>query len=366
MNYPNFGIGQTDGVASYCQQVFPRLCENTGISESDRQRLFGTFFKTVMACSSSLGSSLNQPMTQSLPEGRELIQLIAELLVSKESTLSGKEHLDEAFEFMAQGGNVLLVQNHRSGADSLVMEGLMHRNYDKDCTKDWVYMSGHAVNLYLLPYLISSGFNRAQIFSKKYQSMAAQGNGVLQDTGANEEKMRAQNLRALSSLGKYAQDGGKLVVLYPEGGRGEGEMKNGEQGTVAIPEILAKRSPHGLAVLPTFVDNATSILPVRRTANEYNEFLEHVTKGTGHMTVGPLVPWNTIDGIATGQADVQDRLSNLLPFEVTADGKIAERNRKIGLIMSLIAEAAPNEQEMGAYKNPELRGFVSDLLERAH
>ena len=72
-------------------------------------------------------------------------------------------------------------------------------------------MSGHAVNLYLIPFLVSSCVNRLQIFSTKYRSMAVSSNGILQDTGSTESEMRTQNLHSLRALNAHVRNGGKLV-----------------------------------------------------------------------------------------------------------------------------------------------------------
>lgn len=354
---PHFWVGQIDWVDAYLEGAIERLCQRNGIIWAEKERLIWDLFDTFRTCRQLMDWVLSQAFVPVLPQGRKLWRTLWDTFISKESKLKGKNNLDEAIEAIEKWSNVLLVSNHTSGADTLLMETLAMREYWYDVFSDAVYMSWHAVNLYLIPFLVSSCVNRLQIFSTKYKSMAVAGNGVLQDTGATEKHMRGQNLRSLRVLSSLTKNGGKLVWLYPEWWRGEDQLKIWEPNTICIPDIIAK-SPKPLFVLPVYVEGVTDILPVRRNDNEYNEFLEHINRGSGNVSIGRMVPWQSICDIAQKQDSAKARVLEAIWFSETDETK----NMKTALIMSLIANLAPNDMKRWVYGKQEVRATIRHLL----
>jgi 1-acyl-sn-glycerol-3-phosphate acyltransferase len=296
----------------------PDLLRRVGIYGTEAgKKLEGLFWRSLEAGLKKIGIGSCAGSVDSTPEGQELMDTLGQQLVLPDSRLIDGHHFEEALEFCRRGGNVLLVQNHTSGADVLATYELLNRHFD-DVVKGFWWMSGHVVNLYPIPLMLSSALNRFQIFSMKYRSLAAK-----QEETDEETWMRAQNSRALRAVIKVTIDGGKIVVLYPEGGRGEHGLIRGVAETMCIPEAMsAKRE---VMVLPTYVCNATSVLPVVRTENEFSEFLGYATTGTVDLQIGKPYLWDTLQGM----------------------GKQSQADH----IMSTIAEMAPTDKLRGIYAN---------------
>lgn len=309
-----FGVGVTTGVREYVLAQILGLCQRLCVSDPcSLQQLLEAALEAnqaVMSC------NLTKPLIDPVPESRRLWDFVGLQAVSPESQLIGREHVAHALSFLERGGNVLVVQNHTSGADTLVWDQLVNRAFPGEPAREFTYMAGHVVNLFLIPLLISAAVRRCQIFSTKYK-------GLSEAVGITADAMTTCNRRAIVALGKFCANGGRCIVLYPEGGRGDGALKDGDPKTAKIPRIMATQSSRGLLVLPTYVSGATSILPVVRDPNEFNQYLEWAKHGTATVTCGQPVSWEQI----------HDK-----------DEEIVHSR-----IMRLIAALAPNEAAKGPW-----------------
>jgi len=354
---PRFTIGQTDGVEEYVLSALQETCQRNRLCEDVTSELRCRFLQSLRAVMPTIGEkSRSVGVTEPIAESRDIFNALGDHFVSHDSVLHGGEHFEQAQEHLKGGGNVLLVQNHQSGADNLLMETLLRRAYGDDIVQDWAYMSGHAVNIYAIPLIMTSGLRRFQIFSAKYQSMAASGGQIMQETGADAAEMNRQNNRAMRALLRYATEGGKTVVLYPEGGRGDEAMVRIEPKTTAVPYLMTKNDIP-LMILPTFVSGTRNILPVTRSDNEYNEFIQNARVGAGSMTVGAPVPWTDIVGFAEDRSVIDRYVQNGM-----VDGDIGDKSitRVIAAdtIGHLIARLAPDEQARGPYQDEKLCQFA--------
>lgn len=326
---PKFDIAQTDGVREYCDGAVQRLSRRLDLSACESATLRDLFFGSLRACMERIKNCLAEPYVPVIPESREFYDYLGKLIVGKDSKIVGAKNLEKAYEMRRQGWNVLLVQNHTSGADMIAMEQLIARA-GIGRTDDWSYMAGHVVNLYLIPMTLAGAFGRYQIFSVKYRSLGACG---------NEQQMHEQNCRALHTLMDHSRRGSHFVVVYPEGGRGEGRLLDGVPQTMKIPQIMAD-SPKGLVLVPTYISGATSILPVRRGENEFNEVLEHTVVGNATLTVGEPVIWDELTPcnreLATAMATSKKR-------------SVALNQCYIQKVMQMIADLAPTDMERGSY-----------------
>ena len=317
---------QVAEVEEYVQTALPEFCQRLRLDAATTDSLKSLGLASLRAATAIIETSCNSGEVAPLQEARQFWLKLCEVLVSDDSRLIGEHHLQTAKNHMQEGGNVLLIQNHRSGADTLLLEAMVNRHFGYDITADWAYMSGHAVNLFLLPLMFTAAVRRFQIFSAKYQSTGLPGM-------ATAQAMSIQNTKALTSLSKYCREGGKLVGLYPEGGRGETCMKRGESKTSCIFKLMA-RSNRPLLILPTYVDGSPSILPVVRGNNEYNEVFVHARIGTGALSIGTPMAWADLEEIAHA---ISSRF-NQSPEQSICDAGLA-----------LVAQLAPNEEQRGPY-----------------
>jgi 1-acyl-sn-glycerol-3-phosphate acyltransferase len=316
IDVPKFGVGEVDAVLAYAREAVPRLCQRIGCRNS--AEVEAAFMEALVANATRMQDSLLAPFVPWIEPSRKLLTMMErELILGVD--FSGLQHVDEALDFMATGGNVLLVSNHTSGADTLVLDWVVNL-HAHNAAYNWTYMAGHVVNLYLLPLVVTGGVNRLQIFSERYAQLV----------DANmRSQMRAQNTTALRALRNIAGRGGQCVVLYPEGGRGEGALKPGEAQTMQIALLMARASEAGLMVLPSYVESA-GILPVRRVDNEFNEFIEHARPGDATLAFGPAQPWE-----------------ELLPSTAMSPAEL--RTHLVKEVMLMIADLAPSLAARGPH-----------------
>ncbi len=325
-------------MSAYARAELDNLATRLGLEQNHVETFQLLFERSLEAAVRILETHANAPYVPANKEGRAFLDFLEDLIVGEESRLIGEDNLAAALEFMVDGGNVLLVQNHTSGADTIVMDYLVNQRFN-DAAKSWIFMAGHVVNLFLLPLTICGGISRVQIFSAKYCANADP--AILAD-------MKTQNARAMGQLAPLVSNGGVLVGLYPEGGRGEGALKSGEVRTMKIPQLLHMASPKGLMILPSYVSGATSILPVVRGEREFEEFITHVQRGNANVHFGPGVMWEDL------QPD-HDTLSGYLGNDFCA-GLTPDQALKQFLtdkVMGMIAQMAPTETAKGPYGKKE-------------
>lgn len=341
LSSPRFSVGESTAVITYLDEALPLFCEEIGVLTQDREHLISTALASAQASVKLMDPKfLSATLALPLPEARRFWNLIGDTLVSNDSEIAGVQHLQTALDYCKSGGNVVVVQNHRSGADTLVFETLIRRAFGNDICASFAYMSGHAVNLYLLPLMFCAALYRFQIFSVKTMIQ-----GVF---GVSPGDMRAQNVRTMRELARYAGSGGKILAYYPEGGRGDHCMKVGEPKTSCIPNLVSEAHNRKLLILPTYVNGAQSILPAVRGPHEYSEVFVHARKGTAHLNIGKPIPWNAITKLSS------ELLTGSDPW-----------NKKINdTLLTLVARLGPIEQA-GPY-NPTLaynNALIAPLME---
>lgn len=308
---------------------------------SDRLRLtttaaatFERLFMAALARSAQdMDACQRMGLARSTPEGRAFLDFIGPRLVTPETTLINPGVVAQALAFMKKGGNVLLIQNHTSGADTVVWDYLVNQRFD-GAARDFAYMAGHVVTFFLIPLTVSSGVNRFQIFSTKYKALA-------EAVGHTMDEMQAQNRRAIHDLVTWTKHGGRLLGLYPEGGRGEAGLLEGDRNTTTVGLAMASSSPAGLMVLPTYVAGCTNILPVVRGPREFEEFLRYVRRGTATITCGDPLRWEELLPSREQIADEQATHDEV-------DDKHARKRLIHARTMRLIAALAP----VGAARGP--------------
>lgn len=334
---PAFAIGQTAGVRDYVLSILPAMASRIGLDQHGAAEMRRLMVASLDAALDALPRFMEAPFTPSIPEGRVLFDWIGQHLVLPDSELVGAINVARALGLAASGANILVVGNHTSGADQTVMEHLINQTFGAGTTHSWRTMSGHIVNWYAIPLMLAGGLNRYQIVSVRYQGMC----------GGNQEeqlaRMQRQNRAALLSLRRGVSGGGKIIMLYPEGGRGDHGLKHGEPRTMAIPQIMALSCERPLYILPCYIEDATSILPVQRdlAEREFTAVLCLARPGKATVRFGPPVSWCDFQPTEAqldlgGTCDPESRTS-------------AVNDYLIRQVMGQIASLCPNEAAKGPY-----------------
>ncbi|MBN2087860.1 1-acyl-sn-glycerol-3-phosphate acyltransferase [Candidatus Peregrinibacteria bacterium] len=311
MSVPDFSVNSQEARA-YIEASADELCERLNTTKIARERFINLFLDSYEAY---FGLENKNP-TPHTPEGRKLTDGISELLVQNNSELIGKEHYDKVKQHMDRGGNVLLIQNHTSIADMLVMEALMRRFIDSLSTEDWAYITGGPIAdpKTIQGTAISGGYHRFNVHSEKALSKLA----------ANPAELKSakhQNISTIRALYGHAMQGGKLVVVYPEGTRNDGIMERAKPFTTLIPSTMTKEGCPPLLVLPTYMYGANKILPVARNdKNEFSTQLQKCNRRKADMTIGQPINWSDIISHAQKHEIIRTYISSkLVPEGVNKD-----------------------------------------------
>ncbi len=166
-----FAAGSDANVYEYLASQIPALADRLGLSAADLQDLYRVFMRSYRVCAARIEEDSDKGIVDAIVESRDLIEHLARLLMNADSTLFGAENFARALAFREQGGNVLIVQNHTSGADILATHALLSKDFP-GVPAQFIWMAGHVVTKFLLPMLLAAGATRVQIFSVKYKSMA--------------------------------------------------------------------------------------------------------------------------------------------------------------------------------------------------
>jgi hypothetical protein len=347
---PDFSRGDTREVRDYIMDMVKGFCEREAIAADARDAITEIFLGALRANTDLTKQNANKGLTDVSPEATKLRDALCGFLVEPESRLCGAGHFRTAQEHMAEGGNVLLVQLHTSIADMLVTVELMRKEFGGEVTDDWAYMSGSPMNnLSSLQSIISGGFRRFRITSKKFQSLT--------DSEDERADMQMGNVRSMKALIKHAETGGKLVVLYPEGRRNGGTMQKVEPTAMNIPRIMAKTGKR-LMILPTAIDGADKILPPNPAdINEHSTTFQRCSRGKADMAIGAPVNW---DDIADFSKDPKN-MGEYIQLHPAASEKDTDVQMAIAadIIGKLIADLISDASKRGYYKDPKkLKGFT--------
>lgn len=309
-----------------------------------------------------LSDAIHQLIEQQTPEftGHHIptpeTKLVKELLMDtflniEKCNFIGKENFDSAIELTKQGNNILIVQNHTSPLDALVPLALMRKNYGElpvSLIMSQVFEYARVTNL------MTSGVEKFPVFQPKHIKRFEEKPMV---TG----KMNRQNVMALRSLSRNAEQGGKMIFLYPERDRNSTAMGVPEPAAMGIPELLSKAG-HDLYILPSFVNGLDSVFPNSPGRNEMDDFFEIIKIGQGDFSCGKPIKYSTI--IEQVESLSEEQCKELVT-KVIGDSPINNKLERKGVIaiilLGLIAKLAPEEKTRGIYNDAEIRNLIETV-----
>lgn len=356
LSVPDFNSrDQMPDAEKYIRESVRELCTYAGAPD----KIEGLTEKLINSYRAHFGLVFGQP-TQYTESGRILTPAIGEIVVKPESQLIGIDNFNEAQEHL-KTGNVLLIQNHTSIADMLVLETLVRREFADSTTDDWSYISGGPVNdlTTLQGSSISSGFRRFTVNSTSEM-----------DKMTEEQKKEAEreNKKAMIALVRFSQEIGKLVVLYPEGTRNDGKMLRARAKSFGIPSAMM-RGNENLVVLPSYVKGANHILPTNREygSDEHSNELNRCVPNQASVTFGKMI--NILDIIKFSE--------NLTVIETCIENGIVEQGdlndekyKKLAaatiatdIMGGSIAHLNPEGEENGYYGSPSQKELMKSFFE---
>ncbi len=339
---PSFNIGQIEDVRPYVESVLPSLAQRLALSPGDAAEMHRLFLASLDAATVALPQYMEEAFAPAIPEGRELFDWLGQTLIDPTAcTIEGMENVVEARRLQAGGANIMMMSNHTSGADHPATEWAINSALGAGSTHNWLYMSGHVVNYFLVPLMLSGGIHRFQIVSVRYQEVASK------RTDDRLAWMRARNRAAIIALMRRVATGGKWIVMYPEGGRGDGALKEGEPRTMTVPQVVADLGPD-LYIVPVYVEAASILPPDRRFGEaEFTAVLHLARRGGATVKFGKPVAWRDLQ-------PCNDTDLCLPPGCDRRAHKAALKQFLLTQVMSRIAEMAPTEAAKGPWAASEM------------
>lgn len=264
------------------EEQLPLLTERLGLDEETEGELRSLVTSSISQNAERFEESKKKPMVKALDVSIRLLKLLGTILIGSGSQMTGLKNLKSALDFTAKGGNVLLVSNHTSSADAILLNHVVS-TLGGDM-KNWFYVAGRSTGQSLLMLMVSGGFNRFQVHTAKDCRKAGEHYGT----------MHAQNAVTYAAIGSTVSQGGKCVVLYPEGTRNDSGTTRAEQGAMRIGQIMDICSPAGFKVLPSSV-HAEGMLPVWRTPDEHEQIIARFQRANVSISFGQMVDWEVLN-----------------------------------------------------------------------
>ncbi|KAI2511365.1 phosphate acyltransferase [Fragilaria crotonensis] len=136
----------------------------------------------------------------------------------EKSLVLGRDNLEKAMRFAAEGENVVFLANHQSEADPQVMSVCLEIAGMGKEAESIVYVAGHKVTTDALAIPFSMGRNLICIHSKKHIDVEPELKPVKQ----------RQNLSAMGSMLEMLKKGGCVLWVAPSGGRDRRDLATRE------------------------------------------------------------------------------------------------------------------------------------------
>jgi len=148
------------------------------------------------------------------------INFLKPLVDLEKSQVLGLENLKKIQNFINKKENVILLANHQSEVDPLLIYLLLEKSLFSKLASDIIYVAGERVITDPLAIPFSMGFNLLCIYSKRYINL---------DLTLKHQK-QIHNKKVMSLMSLLLAEGGKTIYVAPSGGR---DRKN-KEGKIQI------------------------------------------------------------------------------------------------------------------------------------
>ena len=209
------------------------------------------------------------------------LDFIAPLVDKENSSVRGKQWLDQAEEHLAKGHNVVFFANHQTELDPQCIAFLLQRTHPL-LNDRLLYVAGHRVVTDPLAVPFSRGCNLLSIYAKKY----------LSSEPPEERKTKIEhNQKTLNQLQELLDKGAIAIYVAPSGGRDRATP----DGTIPITPfqrqsiemflLMGQRSPSPTHFFPMALSTYSLLPPPPEVRIELGE-PRHTHYTALHMAIG--------------------------------------------------------------------------------
>lgn len=153
------------------------------------------------------------------------INFLKPLVDLEKSKFFGLQNLKKIQDHIKNKENVILLANHQSEVDPLLIYLLLEKNFSK-IASDIIYVAGERVITDPLAIPFSMGCNLLCIYSKRYLNL---------DLKLKHQK-QLHNKKVMSLMSSLLSQGGKIIYVAPSGGR---DRKN-KEGKIQVAPFDAR------------------------------------------------------------------------------------------------------------------------------
>ena len=307
-------------------ELFARLAIKTIVPDAERRNEIASAYADSVKAARRVGvEAYDAPLAGKTPESQRLITLLAGALTNPESEFIYPKSLGRLYDVLESGSNVVLAANHYSTADGIALMSLLKRadagRYDQIFDRVVVVMRVQkrtAFDLQAMAFF--NGFNRVQVYSPR-------------DFGRypkeEHQAMTFHNIAALRELNREVKAGGKMFIVFPQGGTVRtGVLEEAPKEAGQIFE-LATRSVRDAFLMPVYIQGTLDMFRTKGAP------LSHRLKPCKiRVSVGELSDLKQLVAEANATAE-----------KTSAD----QRGCVVKAVMTEIARLAPPE-EQGAYR----------------
>lgn len=195
---------------------------NSHISKDEISKLFNTLVNLLIELSknSFKFEIYHKKITKPFNYQKFGIDFLKPLVDLKNSKLFGIKNLQKIKEYIDKKENVILLSNHQTEVDPLLINILAEDYFS--LTSDIIYVAGERVILDPLAVPFSMGCSLLCIYSKRYIDIDI--------TKKHQKQMH--NKKVMTLMRELLSEGGKVIYVAPSGGR---DRKNENQEIEIAP-----------------------------------------------------------------------------------------------------------------------------------
>jgi hypothetical protein len=234
----------------------PNGLMSTIISRLDVSRERGSYLKKLFGEALESTSRRRQEVerhgyVEKDPAAERFLREFTPALISQESIYKTPDSFKGLFRRLEEGVNTILASHHSSPIDRHIIFALLQKTDPRllDRAAFVIDTYGHSP----LSHVLQRGVNTIQVRSE----------ATINDReNAHEMKeMRGQNVKAMKELIRLVRDGGRLIVVFPEGTTNPNGLGPAAEGSGEIFDAVYRHSPKHSSMFPAYALGSRIMMP---------------------------------------------------------------------------------------------------------